>query len=96
MAYCFVEMGGSLSEAMELTEQARELAPTVFDHHIDETCAWAYYREGRYAEGFAPHGEGPGGLEGRTTQFSHLYHYGKILQAVGRRELARKVFRASA
>ncbi|MHB2016428.1 MAG: tetratricopeptide repeat protein [Candidatus Xenobia bacterium] len=92
MAYCFVEMGGSLSEAMELTQQARELAPTVFDHHIDETRAWAYYREGRYTEALLLMEKVLEALKDEPPSSVHLYHYGKILQAVGRRELARKVF----
>ncbi|HEY3998673.1 MAG TPA: tetratricopeptide repeat protein [Candidatus Xenobia bacterium] len=92
MAYCLVEMGAPLPDVLALTDQARELAPSVFDHHIDETRAWALYREGRFEEAVQLMEKVLTAMKDEPPSSVHYYHYGKMLLAVGRREVARKAF----
>lgn len=96
LAYCMVELGQNLNLALLYTEKARELAPQLFDGNVADTMAWLCWKQGRFEEALH-HIEqvieaGYADDHALMPTSIHFYHYGHILQALGRDVEAQDAF----
>lgn len=96
LAYCMVERGENANLALLYTEKARELAPHMFDAHVADTIAWLAFKQGRYDEALRRIEEvieaGVSEDHALLPTSMHFYHYGHILQALGRESEAQESF----
>jgi tetratricopeptide (TPR) repeat protein len=96
LGYCMVELGQNLNLAMLYTEKARELSPQVFDIHVADTVAWLHHKEGRNEEALELIEKVVESAFSEETAHVptsiHFYHYGHILQALGREREAQEAF----
>lgn len=96
LAYCMVELGQNLNLALLYTEKARELAPSIFDAHVADTKAWLNWKEGRFDEALRLIEEvieaGYSDDHALLPTSIHFYHYGHILQSLGREAEAQEAF----
>ena len=96
LAYCLVERGENQNLALLYTEKARELAPQLFDAHVADTMAWLACKQGRYEEALdlieQVIAAGCSEDHALLPTSMHFYHYGRILQGLGRDDEAEEAF----
>lgn len=96
LAYCLVECDENPKLALLYTEKARELAPQLFDSHVADTMAWLSCKEGRYDEALRLIEDvivaGCSEDHALLPTSMHFYHYGRILQGLGREAAAEEAF----
>lgn len=96
LAYCMVEVGHDLNRALLYTEKARELAPRLFDAHVADTVAWLSWRQGKYDEALTLIEKVIEAGRAKDNPLAptsiHFYHYGHILQSLGREREAQEAY----
>ncbi|MBM3461842.1 MAG: hypothetical protein FJX76_07045 [Armatimonadetes bacterium] len=96
LAYCMVELGSDLNRALVYTEKARELAPQLFDAHVNDTVAWLHWRQGNHEQALSLIENvieaGRSKSNPLMATSIHFYHYGHILRAAGRDRESQEAF----
>ncbi|NDD28011.1 MAG: hypothetical protein EB084_07070 [Proteobacteria bacterium] len=96
LAYCMVERGENPKLALLYTEKARELAPQLFDAHVADTVGWLHFKQGDLEEALRLIEQvieaGCSDESALLATSLHFYHYGHVLQALGREEDASEAF----
>ena len=90
LAWLDCEHGGSLNEALELAQQAKQLQPD--NPHINDTLAWIYYKKGLYPSAVQLLEQA---VSENPKDSAYQYHLGMVYLTAGKQEQGRRTLQTA-